>query len=153
MVTTSVCHAGDNGLQEILSSILASKSDSALPTTAQFFSEVNENTAAALAASDVQDTFATIRQCLESPRLEVRRYGLITVMALSFRPDSSALLEPVIDDIERIANETGSGLRHAALSVLGSTKPNPRPKPPRILRDAWKRRLILLRTCRQSPYA
>jgi len=125
LLLSVVLRGAGGDVKNLLNSILNAETDKALPSKDQFYSQVTREAIGALSPPEVQDLLPLIQRCLASPRLEVRRYGLLTAMAVSFRPDSSQTLEPIIGDIERIASNPTSPLKGGALAILGNTYPHP----------------------------
>jgi hypothetical protein len=94
----------------------------------QFFSLVNEGTIGQLSASEINEILPLAKRCLPSKSPEVRRYGMLLIMAVTMREDSAALLGPYLNDLEEIASAPADNLRTGAYYVLGHTNPNPVPK-------------------------
>lgn len=129
-LATASCLAEGDAIQQLFQRILSQPTSGALPAPEEFFAKVNENTVAALSVPEVNALLPLARQCLQSSRPEVRQDGLILLLAVGTRSDSAKLLEPYIDDLGALLSgpEGAISLRHGALYVLGSTKPNILPK-------------------------
>ncbi len=124
------CFAQNNSVRDLFQAILSSGAKGALPAEHEFFSKVNENTVGALSVAEINAVLPLARQCIQSSRPEVGQYGLVLFLAITTRADSSTLLSPYIDDLGALLNgpEGAISLRHGALYVLGSTKPDVSPK-------------------------
>jgi hypothetical protein len=122
--------AQENQVLRLFQSIVTQPANGTLPTTEEFFTTVNETTMGALPPSEIARVLPLARQCLQSSRPEVRRDGLVLLIAVSTRPDSAKLLEAYIDDLGALlaGPEGAISLRHGALYVLGSMKPSLPPK-------------------------
>jgi len=119
-----------NQIVQLFQSILSGGGNGTLPALEELFTKVNENTVGALSISEVNEVLPLARQCLQSPRAEVRQDGLVLMMAASTRADSTKLLDAYIDDLGALLSgpEGAISLRHGALYILGSTKPRPASK-------------------------
>lgn len=117
--------AQSNPVRDVFQSILSAGPQAVLPSQEEFFSKVNENTLGALSAGEVAAVLPLARQSLQSSRNEVRQYGLILFLAMTTRADSAKLLDPYIGDLGLLLDgpEGAQSLRHGALYVLGSAKP------------------------------
>jgi hypothetical protein len=119
------CWSQNNAVRELLQSLLSGGPQGTLPSQEVFFSTVNENTLGALSPGELATVLPLARQCLQSPRPEVRQYGLILFLAVTTRADSAKLLDSYIDDMGSLLDgpEGARSLRHGALYVLGGTQP------------------------------
>jgi len=113
-------------IRQLLQNILNQPTDTDLPTTKDFFTKINEVTVGALTNVELQEVLPLAQECIRSPRPNVRQDGLFFFIALVMRPDSAKLLEPYVDDLGKLTDgaEGNVPLRHAALYVLGSMRPN-----------------------------
>jgi hypothetical protein len=116
-----------NQVVQLFQSILSGGANGTLPAHEELFAKVNENTVGALSVSEINDVLPLARQCLQSRRAEVRQDGLVLMMAVSTRADSTKLMDAYIDDLGALLSgpEGAISLRHGALYILGSTKPRP----------------------------
>jgi hypothetical protein len=130
LVLAAPCLAEEGSIQQLFQRILTQSSNRALPAPDELFTTVNENTVGGLSVQEINALLPLARQCLQSSQPEVRQDGLILLLAVGTRPDSAKLLEPYIDDLGVLLSgpEGAISLRHGALYVLGSTKPNILPK-------------------------
>lgn len=124
------CAAQSNPIADLLRAVLSSGSASELPAQERLFSTINENTVGALSVAELNAILPLAKQCLQSSRPQVGAYGLVVFLSATMRPDSARLLLPYVDDLGTLLDgpENKASLRHAALYVLGSTKPNILPK-------------------------
>jgi HEAT repeat protein len=116
--------ADANGIKELFQAILGQHEKTAAVSSKQFFSVVNENTVRSLSPADIEELLPLARRSLQSSSVDVRRSGVLLLMAIGLRPDSAGLLEPYVEDLEVIAGDSTNAFRQGALYILGSTKPN-----------------------------
>ncbi len=128
LLATVSCMAQENPIRQLFQTILTQPT--AMPTTEQLFTTVNETTVGALPVAEVQAILPLARQCLQSSNAVVRQDGVVLLIAVVTRADSAKLLEPYIDDLGALLSgpEGAISLRHGALYVLGSMKPTLPPK-------------------------
>jgi HEAT repeats len=80
-------------------------------------------------ADDIRALLPLALDLLHSPRIKVRSAGLLLMVSVGMRPwDSSKLLEPYIDDVALVLNDSDQGMRKGAISILGGAHPAPSPK-------------------------
>jgi len=129
VLASQSCWAGVTEIKQFFETALAS--NDVAPAQKEFFNTVNENTVLPLPAADISAILTLASRALHSPNPEVRSYGLLFFMAVALRLDSSALVEPYVDELGAIANGPSGGQqspRLGALFILGSTHPNVLPK-------------------------
>lgn len=80
-------------IRQLLHNILTQSTNTELPTTKEFFTNINEVTVGALTNVELQEVLPLAQQCIRSPRPNVRQDGLFFFIALVMRPDSAKLLE------------------------------------------------------------
>jgi hypothetical protein len=118
--------AQENPVHQLFRSMVAQSAGAVLPTTEELFTKVNETTVGALSVAEVKAVLPLAQQCIQSTHTGVRQDGMVLFLSVVTRPDSAKLLEPYIDDLGTLleGTEGAQSMRHAALYVLGSMKPN-----------------------------
>ena len=83
----------------------------------------------AATADDIRALLPLAEDLLHSPKIKVRGAALLLMLSVSMRPaDSSKLLEPYIDDVALVLDDSDQGARNCAIGILGGTHPAPSPK-------------------------
>ena len=63
-------------------------------------------------------------KCLGSPRASIRDQGLLIFYMTIFRPDSSSLIKPHVEDIAPSLDAKDLAVKRTAIVILGASKPN-----------------------------
>lgn len=131
-LVTALCFAAAPGwAEERISGLLRSMADGGpVPTEKVFYVAVDDDYVNLLSPDSVKDFLPLAGKLLGDSRPEVRKYGLVCFLAVTFRRslDSELLLEPYVPDLLRLASDRTSPLWTIATQVVGNTWPRLSPK-------------------------
>jgi len=123
-VATLLCRASDLAqLQEFYRSILQSKDDASIPTPESLRTKAMQDSLEALTPGDASALLPLASQCLQPPRPRVQRIGLDLFMGIGLRPNSSALLDPYVDEIGALLQRPDGVTRRNAIFLLVQALP------------------------------
>jgi len=126
VVCAGGCCADIADIQSALQSALAEKDETQLQKIdiIAFESEINAAT-----QEEVRALLPLAQKCLGSPIHTVRRHGLSVFFLVSFRPDSSQLIEPYLDgELAPLLDDPDLAFRRGVIVVLGTSRPVPLPR-------------------------
>jgi hypothetical protein len=127
VLSISFCWADAPLVKQMLESALAD-SENAAATAADPADPRFDDALEALTPSDLESLLPTAMQCLRSTHLRAQKAGLITVMAATFTPASSALLEPYLDNFNAILSDSTNPIRQGLIATLALSRPSMSPK-------------------------
>jgi hypothetical protein len=115
--------AADTSIAQRYEDLINNAGNGNIPEPEDLMEAVNETTLRGLSAADIQNLLPLGKRCLESQNETIRRDGILLLMGIALRSDSTVLIEPYIGDLELIANNPTDGLKEGALYILANTKP------------------------------
>lgn len=118
------CWGSVDTIRQLLYSLLNQPRNGSVVSAEKFFSQINENTVRSLSSTDVRQLLPLAKRCLQSPILDVRRDGLLLLMAINLRDDGSILLEPFSSNLELMVTDSADPLRHGVIYVLANITPD-----------------------------
>lgn len=95
-----------------------------LPQPQDLVKQVNESSLRALSTADAQYLVPLGTKCLRLKSDTIRRNGMLLLMGIALRPDSTSLIEPYVEELEQVAGNPKDSLKEGALYVLANTQPN-----------------------------
>ena len=123
LFSVALSHADVTQLKQRLEGYLTQPAGRLLPTPDEVLSQLDQESMDVLSTEDVNSLLALAKRCLRSAQLEVRRDGMLLILAVAGRPDSSKLLDSCLEDLEPLLSDPASPLRQGAIAVLVLARP------------------------------
>jgi hypothetical protein len=127
VLSISFCRAEAPLVKQMLESAFADSENAPVSTNDPAYLRLND-ALESLTPADLESLLPTAVQCLGSAHPRAQQAGMITVMAATFTPASSARLEPYLDNFAAILSDSTNPNRQGLIATLALARPSMSPK-------------------------